>query len=178
MKIVGFYTPEYTPHAFMCMASAVRFGWDAHFKPIPTLGKWVLNCGIKSRFLLDSLGDERLLYVDADARFKSSPTELAEINEPFDIGFHRMNGELLSGTLLLEPTVSTRALLKRWAALCALNPKVWDQKLLDKSLRSELVYELAPEWCMITDIGRRVYPGVTPKIEHLQASREFRRKLR
>jgi hypothetical protein len=188
VRIVGFYTKEYAAQAADCQTSALKFGWKADFSLVVSTGSWVRNCGMKADFLRYELkqSDERILYVDADARFRADPIELADLDASFDIGVHFMKnprqrgrGELLSGTILLDPTPKAKALLDAWVELVAKEPTQWDQRLLQRCIEASgaRVLELAPEWCLITDLGRRRYPGVNPKIEHFQASRRLRHKV-
>lgn len=186
IPVVSFYTSgtPYEKEAQEMKASANRKGLsDVSLFKVGNLGSWALNCQQKVEVLLEACRviQEPFLYVDADARFKQRPTLLYNHSlSEFDIGIHYFKQvEVLSGTIWINPTERTFALLHTWQQLCKENPRTWDQKLLEAAIAKHpetKVFKLPPEYTWIFDLSLRFYGDtLSPVIVHNQASRKYKR---
>lgn len=145
-------------------------------KGYETRGSWVQNAGIKPEFLLSMMQEHKcnLLYVDADARVRKH-IDLSFVEH--DLAVHYKNDkELLSGTIFLRHTPEVLHLLREWICMQQNSPGVWDQKTL-QDLIEKLefpVTRLPPQYTQIFD--KMAHHG-DPIIEHMQASRRYRRSV-
>lgn len=185
--IVAYYT-EGTPYeqeAARLQRSCDALDAKISIRSYPDRESWLANVRIKPQFLLDCLRefpDQPLLYVDVDAVFHRIPIrELKHAFADVEIAAHFLRGkELLSGTLWLNGRPElTVEILRRWIGLDRERPRRSSQKNLQtvlQSMRGVIVRDRLPaQYCYIFDISRQAYPDVKPAIEHLQASRDFRR---
>ncbi len=191
--VVSYHTGEpYKAEAGRLVRSLRALGLDYVVSEIPSRGSWRANVNAKCEIILWARLARPftdVLYVDADAVVHSDPFEALKGPGPLgecDIAVHRFKGvECCSGTIWM-PWVRKRSghvesLLRRWDQLNGhlRNRNVpQPQAILAEALGSagdELqVAELPASHCYIFDLSREVYPGTTPVIEHLQASRDFR----
>ena len=177
MKIVSYYTPKYQTVVKNLIKSLEKFNLPHYVHELEEQGSWDKNTHYKPIFLLEQIIDEdAVVWTDADSVIKQEPKLFYELD--CDIAFHRLNGELLSGTVYFKKTYNTIQLLKTWIKINEMNPQIWDQRNLDTAIsQCELkIAELPPEYCFIFDISRIPYPNVVPVIEHFQASRTYNRK--
>lgn len=176
--VVAFYTVDtpYEQEIDNLRQSLVRHKQYYRFFPRKNLSKWEFNCGQKPEVLLEALTmfDCPIMYVDADAVIRQD-LELLH-NFTGDFGCHyRDNKELLSGTLLLNPTVETMNLVEAWCEEQKLQPNEWDQRVLQRVLetyKSKIKFVELPE--SYVKIFDRKGEAV---VEHYQASRRFKNKL-
>jgi hypothetical protein len=115
--------------------------------------------------------------VDVDAVFHADPWPFLNSLD-CDLAVHtNKKGELLSGTIFLNETAATSALLEEWVEAVGASPDEWDQVLLDQTIRKSVAEKhlrclnLPNTFCWITD-NRDEKPEGPIMIEHLQASRE------
>ena len=178
MRIISFYTKN-TPY------EKEADEWQDSFKKASTAlyvmepqGSWERNCALKSVVLQRAFEDynDDLLYVDIDSR----------LNRPFDpivedkVGlawYDRIDGirELLSGTIYIPNNDNGKNLIDLWVRYQAVNPKVWDQKVLQHIVATKEIehFELGKEWISVD--GHIMVDN--PIIHHTQASRRLRRKV-
>ncbi len=187
LLVVAYYTVNtpYESEVENLRRSLVGLPLAAEITGVPNLGSWQANTQYKAVFLRDMLfrhGDRRLLYVDADAMFRQYPSLLDDIE--CDVAVHFMSDFPLSGTIYLEPTGATAALLEGWIAANRKFPNRWDQVNLgavieERRARSGLrVVDLPVEYTFIFDLARRAHPNARPVIEHFQASRRFKARVK
>jgi len=167
-------------------ASCLAFNIPLHVTMIDSLGSWEKNTHYKANFIkecLEQLDHERFVYVDVDALFRSYPSHFENLD--CDISFRQEDfpwrkSEPLSGTIFLKKSDKMLSLVDDWISINNAipserrNPLTWEQYNLKKALdkNTELKYEnLPPEYVFITDHTKRLYPGLSPVIEHFQASR-------
>lgn len=177
MKIISYYTPQYKSVADSLVASLERLTMPFFVKEIEEQGSWDKNCHYKPKFILEQLFyEDAVVWTDADSVVNAEPLLFYDLD--CDIAFHRFKGkELLSGTVYFKNTQNTYDLLEKWIEMNDYFPQQFDQKNLDmaiSSMDSLKIYELPPEYCCIYDLSRDYYGGMTPVIEHFQASRQFR----
>lgn len=184
-RIVSYWTPEYAETAAEhLLPSLSQAGLAADVEAIKGFGSWQSNTIHKSAFLLrkhDEHRDDGLLWVDADARVYADPFPYLSALD-CHLGAHYLRGsELLSGTLWLPATEIRGQILARWHAENMLQRNRWDQKnlatVLDRMPELKIA-RLPPEYCFIFDTSRKLHPETSPVIEHFQASRAMRKKLR
>ena len=169
--IVAFYT-EHTPYAMEIkglMQSCATYGIPIITKGYKSRGSWVQNAAIKPEFLLWALENVggRLVYLDADARLRAKPILFERLDTPLAVHYRR--GELLTGTIFFD--ARAKATLEQWLALQQQHPTTWDQKVLAQVVGSKAT-PLPPEYCQIFDTMS--HHG-SPIIEHMQASRRFKK---
>jgi hypothetical protein len=182
--IVAFYTKATPYEEEILHLKADLSHWDLphRIEKYPNRGSWVLNCGWKPVFLdkmlLESDG-KNLLYLDADARIRRNP-ELAATFQG-DLAVYHRNGELLSGTLLLHSNPRTRQLVRRWCRSQERRRWNWDQRVLDDVLkadrRANRPLNVEPLPASYVKIFDRMPQVVQPVIEHMQASRRFKKSV-
>lgn len=185
MRLVAFHTEDrlYEFHAELLRRSVGRLGITLETESIKPRD-WLGAVAYKPEFLMRvrERTEGPVLYVDADAFVHADPTE-ALSGTAADIGVHvRQDGEVLSGTVLVGDSEAARELLAEWACRMRASPGVWDQRVLQDILSEGAggarVQHLPVEYAFIFDIGRDENPGLSPVIEHLQASREIRLKAK
>ena len=123
----------------------------------------------KSYYLTQSEFEAALLCWDKKGSYYCKRT--GELLSPFN------RSEKLPGTLYLNPTLSTDDFLDNWEKQNILHPQSSDRVNFARAINesSLRICDLPPEFCWIFDISREVYGNRTPIIEHLQASRSFRK---
>jgi len=199
MRVIAYYTTG-TPYADEVDAFAESCreylppSWPVSIVPINSRGTWRKNTAAKPEILLQTIeacrGDDRFLYLDIDARvrrpigpfFDGQPDAgkhyVAPIRADMATGFR--GDELLSGTIYFERNARTLAVMERWRQLCHDEYKTWDQRHLAQAVAeadSLRFARLPVELCFIFDISRRENPGIEPAIEHLQASRRYKKLI-
>ena len=177
MKIVSYYTALYSLVAKDLIKSLEKFNLPHYVKELDDQGGWDKNTHYKPIFILEQIMDnDAVVWTDADSVIQQEPTFFNDLD--CDIAFHRLNGELLSGTIYFKKTYNTIQLLKTWIKINQLNPQIWDQRNLDTAIsQCKLnIKDLPPEYCFIYDLSRIRYPNLKPVIEHFQASRVYNRK--
>lgn len=193
MLIIAYFTEntQYETLANNLRQSCNQFNIPNHIKPVQNLGSWEKNTHYKAQFILNSLNEfqDNLLYVDADAIFRSYPKLLETID--CDIAYRTENfkwraNEALSGTIYLRNSEKTKSLVKSWISLNEsnpakrLDPSTWEQANMQRVVQANpdiKYYNLPPEYTFITDHTRKLYPGLSPVVEHFQESRNvFKRK--
>ena len=133
--------------------------------------------------------NHRLLYIDCDAVMHRVPILFK--NYDCDIAvrwqdFRWRKNECLSGTIYLANNPQTLELCQRWEGNNTSEgpgAKTFEQWNLGKAIeemRNEGKIKdenLPPEYTMIFDSMRQMYPNITPVIEHFQASRKLRSRV-
>ncbi len=191
LMIVGYYTVNtpYEEEAQNLLESLNRLGLNHDISGVKTLGNWQANTRFKAGFMLDMLikwPNHRLLYVDCDAVIHKSPDLFK--NYKCDIAvrwqdFRWRKNECLSGTIYMENNERTKQICEMWRDINieeGNKTKRMEQWNLDTVINkmkknSNFTYKnLPPEYTMIFDSMRGMYPNIVPVIEHFQASRRFR----
>ena len=185
--VVGYYTLNsiYEKSARILSQSLNKYRVLYYLEGIECLGSWSANTAYKPTFLLRMLKtfkDLNVVYVDCDAEFLAYPKLFACVEG--DVAVHlfdrarnyprnqRAKGsEVLSGTIFFRNNETIKGLVENWERECQKNPKVWDQKSLEKVLDGKFT-ELPGEYCKIFDRMRWIKD---PVIVHYQNSRIVRR---
>ena len=163
------------------MLSLKHLGLSGHFEIRESQGSWIQNAHIRASFLKSMrklYPDKTLLSLDADCVVHSN-----KIPELYlcDIAFHTLvrknRSEKLPGTLFLNPTLNTDKFLNEWEKQNKLSPKRPDRVNFATAINNSklTIRELDPKLCWIFDVSKEVYGDKKPIIEHLQASRSFKR---
>ena len=184
--ITSYYTKNtfYKDLAMTFISSMNKFKIPHDVRPVENQGCWYKNTNHKPTFLLQMLEahpDKNIIWVDCDAEFKNYPVlfdsltcDLAAFEFSQAKYYKRTNSslmELLSGTLFLQNNESTANIVKKWIEECKNNPKVWDQKSLQKVVGNDY-HKLPGEYCCIHN---RMTEIRNPVIVHYQASRRARK---
>lgn len=194
LVIVAYYTVNtpYEIEANKLKASLDKLRLTYDIVGVDNLGNWQANTRFKAHFMEDMLKKhpgKNLLYVDSDAIIHKIPI-LFE-NYKYDIAvrwqdFRWRKNECLSGTIFMANNDRTLELCKRWQNVNISegpNAKTFEQWNLGKVIK-DMSKEgkikdgnLPPEYTMIFDSMRAMYPNIDPVIEHFQASRKLRNKV-
>lgn len=214
--VVTFYTPEYkeeadewrrTCHQYLQPEldprnpdpSIVQYPFKSY--EMPSKKSWVHNCTMKAEVILRALNDFNcgIVWTDADARFKSYPTEFNKLNN-YDFACYwipdvwnklhnkrlkpwsRGNEALAGGTLYFNNTDISRELIAAWKKESEANPTRWEQQSLqkvweefdNKGLRT---YNFPQSYCKVFDC-KWFEPEQKIVIEHTQASRRLKNKVK
>ena len=199
MIVTSFYSPEYAGEVEAFEEAAHSFGMMHNIVPIESKGSWRLNCGHKPKFLIDQLRlhQQPVLWVDIDGRFRREWNLELEADYDFAIWFipyAKMrpmdvpggsgtgNEGLASGTMWFNYTPMALRFLEIWAQEehgqgafeQQVLGEVWHQAR-PKGLRT---YRLPQAYCKVFDVQwfKRVHNEVC--IEHMQASRRLRKKVK
>jgi hypothetical protein len=153
---------------------------------IDSLGSWQKNTHYKPIFIrqmLDEFEFSDLVYVDADAEFMEYPHYFNELSTNPNVNIsvleldhskyrRKTRGlEILSGTIFLKNSSTTRTIIDDWIKECKLNPDSWDQVTLSNTLKKHEFFNLPERYCVIFDYMASVQ---NPVIKHFQASRQAR----
>ena len=195
LMVVGYYTVNtpYEEEAKTLLQSLKKLSINHDISGVNTLGNWQANTRFKASFMLDMLikwPNHRLLYVDVDAVVHKLP-DLFE-NYYCDIAvrwqdFKWRKNECLSGTIYMENNERTKRICELWRDINiaegnqSSRMEQWNLDTVINQLKSEdpqFTYKnLPPEYTMIFDSMRGMYPNIVPIIEHFQASRRFKKDV-
>jgi hypothetical protein len=186
--IIAYYTlgNQYEQLSENLTKSCNELNLPLFLKPIEDLGSWEKNTHYKASFIQVCLGkfQKNLVYVDVDAVFRSYPKIFEDLN--YDIAYRTENfrwrsNEALSGTLFLRNNDRVKSFVQTWIDLNnenpadKLRPDTWEQANMQRAMTKSKgikYYNLPPQYTYIFDHTKALYPGITPVIEHFQASRK------
>lgn len=187
--VIAYYTlgNQYETLSEDLKRSCQDFHIPLYLKPIENLGSWEKNTHYKADFIQECLHDyrENLVYVDVDAVFRRYPELFDSIK--CDIAYRTENfrwrrNEALSGTIFLNNNDRVKNLVKRWISLNKSVPAIrkipstWEQANMQRAVETVPLinyYNLPPEYTYIFDHTKKMYPDISPVIEHFQASRRI-----
>lgn len=198
-KIISFYTGHYQWDAEQLTKSMVKLGihnFDVVYKD--RIGAWEQNTQMKAPFILEKLKEnDAVVWTDADSRVRQIPTffdtittdiavfylpkELAgQFTLPEHACIQDVEYYLQSGTMYFKNNARVIKLLERWIELNNEDPRQWDQWTLQKAILEidVSVTLLPPEYVWMDGVVASVYSDRRPVIEHTQASRRFKDKIR
>ena len=192
--IVAYYTinTPYEDEAKKLIRSLNKLGLNHDVVGVPNLGNWQANTRFKAGFMTDMLNKHQgknLLYIDSDAIVHSRPVLFENYNADIAVrwqDFRWRQNECLSGTIFMANNDKTRELCSRWQKINrsegpnATTFEQWNLGSVIKQMESEgklITKNLPPEYTMIFDSMRAMYPDIVPVIEHFQASRTLRNKV-
>jgi len=192
--IVSYYTlnTPYEQEAAKLKASLEKLKIPHDIVGVKNLGNWQANTRFKAKFMQDMLIKHKgksVVWVDSDAVIHSYPSLFDHYTCDIAVrwqDFRWRKNECLSGTIYLSNNPRTMELCKRWEnGNIAEGPgaktfEQWNLGKVIKEMRNEGKIKdenLPPEYTMIFDSMRAMYPNITPIIEHFQASRKLKNKL-
>jgi hypothetical protein len=195
LMVVGYYTVNtpYEEEAQNLLESLNRLGITHDISGVQSLGNWQANTRFKAGFMLDMLikhPSYRLLYIDVDAVVHSIPDLFK--NYTCDIAvrwqdFRWRQNECLSGTIYMENNERTKRICELWRDINvnegneSNRMEQWNLDTVINKMKAEdpnFTYKnLPPEYTMIFDSMRGMYPNISPVIEHFQASRRFKKDV-
>lgn len=185
MIIVAYHTddPLYSWHAQRFKESVERFDLQSYIITLPAMNDWYKATCHKPTFIkaaLEKCAPQNILYVDIDAVFQRPPELIYEIEKQPEVvvgvhcfdraknwGKHTSGMEILSGCIYFRNCPEAHSVVDRWIVECKNNPKVWDQKSLEKVLAGKF-YNLPESYVKIFNIMQHVQ---NPVLIHYQASR-------
>jgi hypothetical protein len=192
LMVVGYYTVNtpYEEEAQNLIRSLNKLGVNQDVIGVKTLGNWQANTRFKAGFMLDMLikwPNHRLLYVDVDAVVHRMPDLFKNYNCDIAVrwqDFRWRKNECLSGTIYMENNERTKRICELWRDINVKEGnksnrmEQWNLDTVINQMKKEdpnFTYKnLPPEYTMIFDSMRGMYPDIVPVIEHFQASRRFR----
>ncbi len=194
LVIVAYYTlnTPYENEAKKLIASLNKLGLNHDVVGVTNLGNWQANTRFKAKFMEDMLNKhigKNLLYVDSDAIVHSRPVLFENYNADIAVrwqDFRWRKNECLSGTIFMANNEKTRELCRRWQRINisegpnATTFEQWNLGNVIKEMEAEgkiTSKNLPPEYTMIFDSMRAMYPNIVPVIEHFQASRKLKNKV-
>lgn len=181
---VSYYTTGngYAQYAKKLERTLKEFNLAYSVQAVKSKGKWDLDTKLKPTFLLkimEQYPGRPIVWLDADAIVSAKPEKLLKNNA--DIAVYINPGEgCISNVMYLSGNEKSKEFLEDWKALCEdpKNEAVWDQKLVDKVLKSfkGTVDHLPPEYCYM-HLGKNLAEVDKSKIviEQFQASRKLKR---
>ena len=191
LMVVGYYTVNtpYEEEAQNLLQSLNKLGINHDISGVKTLGSWQANTRFKAGFMLDMLikwPNHRLLYIDCDAVVHKSPDLFK--NYSCDIAvrwqdFRWRKNECLSGTIYMENNERTKRICELWRDINvnegngSSRMEQWNLDTVINQMKEDPDFSyknLPPEYTMIFDSMRGMYPNAIPVIEHFQASRRFK----
>lgn len=187
----AYYTKNtiYEEYAENLILSLKKLGLFYEITPIDDFKDWYKSIQYKPVFLKQMLKKHyphSIVYVDIDAIFCRHPSFFDRLNKNSDVNiavhvldhskYRRKNhpSELLSGTIFLRNSRETGIIMDEWISELTKDSKLWDQRALEKVLRSHKFHFLPEEYCMIFDYMAAIKD---PVIKHFQASRIARRNV-
>lgn len=194
LVIVAYYTlnTPYEEEAKKLIRSLNKLGLNHDVVGVTNLGNWQANTRFKAKFMEDMLNKHQgknLLYVDSDAIVHSKPVLFQDYNADIAVrwqDFRWRKNECLSGTIFMANNEKTRELCRRWQRINisegpgATTFEQWNLGTVIKEMEAEgklITKNLPPEYTMIFDSMRSMYPNIVPVIEHFQASRKLKNKV-
>ena len=188
--VCAYYTENtiYKKHAKKLIESMHQFNLPYDVFGVPNKGSWYANMQYKPVFLSQMLEKHpySIVYVDVDAIFCRYPEYFNKLDAipEVNIGVHILDHsrykrktrppELLSGTIFLKNTTTTKQIVEEWIRECRKNPHLWDQRALASVLERYKYHLLPEEYTVIFDYMSSVK---NPVIKHFQASRQNRRRV-
>lgn len=187
--VCAYFTKDkiYTKHAEKLIESLKKFCLPYEVVSIDSFNNWYKGMQYKPVFLREMLrkySGHSIIYVDVDAIFCQYPSffdalhnKMPEVNIAVHVLDHtryrrkQCAPELLSGTIFLRNSKETSIILQEWVLELDKDPKLWDQRALEKVLKNHPFYNLPEEYCVIFDYMSSVS---SPVIKHFQASREVK----
>jgi len=194
--IVSYFTLD-TPYAKIAhdclMPTLSRTDLTCDVRGVDNLGSWINNTSYKPTFIKSMLEkhDCNIVWVDCDAEVIRYPEMFLHIPDEYDVAVHYLDRdkwyqgknkgtELLSGTIFFRNNENSMRIVDRWKEECDKRLE-WDQKVLQRVLENENVFELPIEYCYIKTMPDGSLPSVKviePVIIHNQASRKLRGLIR
>lgn len=194
LVIVAYFTinTPYEQEAKKLIRSLNKLGLKHDVVGVANLGNWQANTRFKAKFMEDMLNKHQgknLLYIDSDAIVHSRPILFNDYNTDIAVrwqDFRWRKNECLSGTIFMANNERTRELCRRWQRINisegpgATTFEQWNLGTVIKEMEAEgklTTKNLPPEYTMIFDSMRSMYPNIVPVIEHFQASRKLKNKV-
>jgi hypothetical protein len=195
MKFVSFYTGHYEWDAEQLKKSMTKFGIDtSNIEPREQVGSWEANTQMKAPFILEKLlKNDSVIWTDADSRIRQTPSFFDTITTDVGLFFlpkelaggwvppehsilKNVDSYLQSGTMYFKNNDRVIKLLETWIELNKKDSQQWDQWTLQVALQNSdvTITHLPPEYIWITGMDSIA----RPVIEHTQASRRFKSKIR
>ena len=199
MKFISFYTGHYEWDAEQLKKSMNKLGIRNHdVEYRDRVGSWEANTQMKAPFILEKLlENDAVVWTDADSRVRQVPTFFDTITT--DVGLFFLSKELAgvfvlpehsilqnvdsylqSGTMYFKNNDRVIKLLETWIELNKKDSQQWDQWTLQVALQNSdvTITHLPPEYVWMDGVVSTAYSVRNPVIEHTQASRRFKSKIR
>jgi len=194
LRIITYYTKNsiYEEQFFEVFEPSMkRFDLPYEAYAVEDKGSWIKNVSIKPAIIFTALEkyNRRIVFLDVDAEVVDFPSLFFKAGK-FDIGFHYLDWylywrgkpgnkkELLSGTLLFDPTEKAFEILRKWKNLCTKEDN-WDQRYLQQvieSMHDLSILEIPIEYIVIVKRDGRIPSFIKkPIIVHHQLSRKVKK---
>lgn len=172
MIVVAYQTAEeYRRHSLAMADSADRVGLSTKIYAKRDLGDWVKNVRMKPTVLREAMEElkEDIIFVDADARFRSYPGELVRPWCEF-AAYYSTNYDIWSGTIYLKYAPGWERYIDAWLAIQDKYPDKHDDYRLGEGLlavKRPQIMRLPPSYNWVERTMRARFPGATPVVEHM-----------
>jgi hypothetical protein len=153
---------------------------------------------MKASFILEKLlENDSVIWTDADSRVRQTPSFFDTITTDVGLFFlpkelaggwvppehsilQNVDSYLQSGTMYFKNNDKVIKLLEKWNELNKRDSQQWDQWTLQVALQDSdvTITHLPPEYIWMDGVVSTAYPYRKPVIEHTQASRRFKSKIR
>jgi len=183
--VCAYYTPDYAGTAAQLKETLAQYHLRMHLEEIPAVSNWEAGTRYKPEFILKclrSFPELNILYLDADARVRSSLSELENMRGDIALHFRPMikgGRQILrpcAGTVYVRNNAAGYQFAEAWYSEATIaNPEDVDEDCLMRAFTklSGVTFTQLPEtYCRIFD--RKEVFG-QPIIEHMQASRGKKR---
>ena len=162
---------KYRAYALAMKASAEAFGLRVVLYEYPAVSDWRDGVNLKPMAILRAMDEypfDSVLYVDADATFTGSPTELLGMDDHYDAAMHHQaKNHPLGGTLFFQNNPRGRRIVERWFKNIRSGPRIADDLNLKDALYSipdRRIYHLPPAYCWHEKTMRPGYGQAKPII--------------
>jgi len=200
-QIVSFYTPEYEGEVKGWKVSMAKTGLPFYAQRTESRGSWRKNCGLKPGFMLECLArfNDACLWIDIDGRVLGGMPELESAPDEYDFGcffipWDQMNRNdkpggpksqtdgTASGTMFVNNTVLGRDFMRRWIEMDH-GQHQYEQIVLGETWHGHRpgglrTWRMPQRYCKVFDRPWKRGEAGPVQIEHYQASRRLRRKVR
>jgi hypothetical protein len=199
MKFISFYTGHYEWDAEQLKKSLTKHGIDSsNVDYREQVGSWEANTQMKASFILEKLlENDAVVWTDADSRVRQTPSFFNTITTDVGLFFlpkelasgwvppehsilQNVDSYLQSGTMYFKNNDRVIKLLQDWNELNKKDSQQWDQWTLQVALQDSdvTITHLPPEYVWMDGVVSTSYSYRKPVIEHTQASRRFKSKIR
>lgn len=172
MRVVGYFTNDrYKAYAEHMAESARAVGLECTLYPKEDRGDWKLNVGLKPGVVFRALVEhpsEDILYVDADAVFRSFPEAVKDC--PKDIACHFYQGRPISAVLFVKNDAYGLQIVEEWLKEAVAHPDQHDDVVSLHNALERLggsrALHLPPSYYYRQEFTARKFPGAIPVVEH------------
>lgn len=198
--VISFFTEGYEPWAEQLVEDCDQFEMECVVRKMKSRGSWRANVGMKPQFIVNMLAlyERPVVWLDADARIRQRPVrfeELAHTDPVIDFAAYFIPRQVMpardrpfgkedgisSGTMFFNVTSGSAGLLGQWIAREDGQHK-YGQIVLGETWHTmdpkPVTFRLPQRYLKVYDRKWKRGEKGPVVIEHMQASRKMRKKVR